>query len=595
MIGRPVRILGGLLLAAAVITLAGEPPADAADKKTDNKPSARKKTDSTKRAAGTLAADAKLNATQLAAHIDKLIAKKLTDEKIAASALCTDEEFLRRATLDLTGKVPTREQAVAFLDSKETDRRAKLIDDLLASKGFGTFQADVWQASLLPRDSDNRRLMQWYPNLTTWLEKQFNDNPGWDKTVKEFITATGEVDKVGPVIYWLANNTPDKMTDSVTRTFMGIQLQCAQCHNHPFTDYKQNDYWHTAAFFLKVGPEGNPKAAAKNKTSITLSEKARPNRKKLANPDAKVLPPKFLKVATAPAVKAGEPLRPVFADWMASKDNPYFSKAMVNRVWGHFLGRGLVAPIDDMHDANPPSHPELMIDLAGQFTANDFDVKYLIRAICNSQTYQRSSKVKGNNDDAGPELFARAAIRPLTPGQLWDSLQMLTAGGQGKGGKQRPLDAKRGGGGPRQQFIASYGIEDGADPTEYQAGIPQVLRQMNAAQLNNSAMVTKLTRESKTDAEVIEKLYLTVLSRRPTTEDVERFNKYAKKSTETRDKKMASLLWALMNSSEFALNRLAKAKTQGFRTPLARTTYPNQDKYPPCCTTTPSACPAATP
>src|SRR5262249_54165012 len=172
----------------------------------------------------------------------------------------------------------------------------------------------------------------------------------------------------------------------------------------------------------------------------------------------------------------------------------------------------------------------------------------LFRAICNSKTYQRSSKVKGNNADAGPELFARAAIRPLTPGQLWDSIQTLSVAENKKGNKQRPAEGKRPANNPRQQFIASYGIEDGADPTEYQAGIPQVLRLMNAVQFNGSGLVNKLTKESKNDVEVVEKLYLTVLSRRPTTEDLERFNKYAKKSAETRDKKMAGLLWALMNS-----------------------------------------------
>jgi len=550
-----LRIFGGLALAAAMIVLAGEPDADAADKKAEQKPSVnKKKADATRQGgrSGTLAPDAKLTHLQLAAHVDKLILEKLKEEKVDASALSSDEEFVRRIHLDLTGKIPSAAEATAFLDSKDSKKREKLIDELLASKDFGKYLADVWQASLLPRDSDNRRMLQYYPRLTEWLEKQFNDNPGWDKTVKEFMTVTGEVDKPSPAVYWVAHNTPDKMTDNVTRMFMGIQLQCAQCHNHPFTDFKQNDYWHTAAFFMKVGPEGNAKAAAKNKTTINVSEKAGKGRRKLANPDAKILPPKFLLEKGEVSVKAADPLRPLFADWMTSKKNPYFGKAMVNRTWGHFMGRGLVHPVDDMHDGNPASHPDLLADLSAQFTANNFDVKYLVRAICNSQAYQRSSKTKGNNGDAGPELYSRAAIRPLTPGQLWDSLQTFVARGNTK---QAARDKQRGVGNARQQFIASYGIEDGFDPTEYQAGIPQVLRLMNAAQLNNTPLITTLCKENKDDAVVVEKLYLTLLARRPTKADRERYERYAKKSSETREKKLAGLLWALMNSSEFALNR----------------------------------------
>jgi len=556
------RILGGLtLLAVAVALVVGNRGADAVAqdaRKKDEKQPYGKKADPSKqpvRVTGTLAADAKLDALKLAAHVDKLVGKKLNEEKVEPSAVCTDAEFLRRAYLDLTGKIPTAEKARAFLDSKDARKREKLIDELLSSNDFGTFQADVWQAQLLPRDSDNVRLRQWYPNLTTWLEKQFNDNPGWDRTVKDFLTASGAVEKNGPVIYWLAQNTPDKMTDSVTRMFMGIQLQCAQCHNHPFTDYKQNDYWHTAAFFMKVGPDGNPKKAAKDGNTISVGETGKV-RRKLANPDAKVLPPKFFQDRTEPAIEKNGALRPVFANWVTAKTNPFFAKAMANRTWGSLLGRGLVAPVDDMHDGNPPSHPELLADLSSQFVANGFDVKYLYRAICNSQTYQRSSKAYKSNADAGPELFARAAVRPLTPGQMWDSLHLFVGTDRTKGkGPKQGANVKGFGNNPRLQFILSYGIEDGADPTEYQAGIPQVLRLMNAGQMNNTPVLAALLRSSKSDREIVEALYLTVLSRRPTAEDQERFDRHVRRSAAPRERKFADLLWALMNSSEFALNR----------------------------------------
>ena len=265
------RILGGAMLAAFVAILAATPSSALGQKKKLKKaPAQESKADPTKKAdpkkpapTARVTSGAKMTAEQLARHIDSAIAAGLKAEKTDASPICSDEEFVRRVYLDLAGKIPTAEQALAFLDDREPTKRAKLIDDLLESKDFGKRQSDIWAALLLPVNSDNRRLVQYYPHLKKWLEEQFNENAPWDKMVKELMTVTGDVNKTGPAIYWIANTTPDKMTDNVTRMFMGIQLQCAQCHNHPFTDYKQTEYWETAAFFMKVGPEGNPKAAAK--------------------------------------------------------------------------------------------------------------------------------------------------------------------------------------------------------------------------------------------------------------------------------------------------------------------------------------------
>ena len=206
-----------------------------------------------------------------------------------------------------------------------------------------------------------------------------------------------------------------------------------------------------------------------------------------------------------------------------------------------------------MHDGNVNSHPDLLADLTKQFVANNFDVKHLLRAICNSQTYQRSSKPTANNADAGPELFARMAIKPLTPSQTFDSLAQLM-GGPGDQPKGRKKAGGKFGGTPRDAFITFFGIEDGADPTEYQAGIPQVLRLMNSAQYNRTSLLASLLRSGKNKAEITEKLYLTVLSRRPTSEETLRITNYMQKQSSEREA-FAGVLWALMNTSEFALNR----------------------------------------
>jgi hypothetical protein len=504
-------------------------------------------------AAAALPADRKLPAEQLARHIDRLINRKLAQEKVTASPRCSDEEFLRRVHLDITGKVPSGDAAIAFLDSKEPDKRARLIDELLAGKDYGRHFADVWQALLLPRSSDSRFLMRWYPNLTTWLQQQFNEGASWDKIARGVLTASGAVDKQGPAVYWLANGTPDRATDNVTRLFLGVQLQCAQCHNHPFTDFKQDEYWHLAAFFLKVGPDGNVRRAVRNGGTITISERPRPARRRGLPDSAKVLPPKFLQGEKA-QVKPGEPLRPVLADWMTSPKNPYFARAMVNRTWALFFGRGIVNPVDDMHDGNLPSHPELLADLSRQFVAGGFDVKHLVRAITLSQTYQRGSKPKGNNADAGPELYARMAVRPLTPGQLYDSLTQLVGAPANRPAGRR-AGAARFGFNPREAFVTFFSAEDGADPTEYQDGIPQVLRLMNGPQLNNARLLGPILRDSKGQGELIEKLYLTVLARRPRSEEVARIDTFLARNKDNRRQALAGVLWALMNSSEFRVNR----------------------------------------
>lgn len=551
------RIPGGLALVIAISTLAGDPSAVLAQKKNKkNKPAAAPlvAADPTKRPAPAPAVPPgqRLSADGLARHIDTMISKRLAEDKITPSPRCSDEEFVRRVYLDLTGKVPTAEQTVRFLDGKESNKRSLLIDELLAGKEYGRHQADLWQALLLPRNSDNRRLMQWYRHLVTWMEERFNSNTPWNNTVKELLTASGPVEQTGPVIYWLANATADKVTDNVSRMFLGLQLECAQCHNHPFTDFKQNDYWGMAAFFTKVSPDGNAKGAAKKGGSVGIAERARvPNKRRLPD-SAKLVPAKFLQ-GEQPTIKANEPARPVLADWLTTANNPYFARAMANRAWYQLFGRGFVMPVDDMHEANAASHPELLADLGKQFAANGFDLKYLFRAICNSETYQRSSKLHGNNRDAGPELFARMALKPLSPEQMFDSLQVvLGAERRDPAGRNRPARLAPN---AREAFVTFFLNDDGGDPTEYQTGIPQVLRLMNSPQMNNAAALAGLVRASKDSGEALEKLYLTVLARRPTAEEATRVAEYLRKNSGEPRTALAGVLWALVNSSEFALNR----------------------------------------
>lgn len=493
---------------------------------------------------------ARLDVKGLSRAIDQLIEQRLKSDGVTPSPRSSDAEFLRRAYLDITGKIPTNTKAQEFLDSNDPTKRSKLIDELLASSDYGRHQADIWQALMLPKNSDNRRLQS--EPLVSWLEKKFNANTPWNQLVSELVTAEGAQNENGAVTYFVANGTVDKVTDNVARLFLGVRLECAQCHNHPFTEWKQDEYWHMAAFFMKV-QSGNVNKAAKTGNSPTVMEAAAPRRGKNALPEsAKMLPPKFL-LGEQPKVDTSKPYRPVLASWMTSASNPFFARAIVNRTWAQYFGRGLVNPVDDMHEGNPSSHPELLQELTRQLVANDFDLKYLVRAICNSEAYQRSSKPYGNNKDAGPELFSHMAVKVLSPEQMFDSFALVMGSETQGAGKNRP--ANRGGPNtPRAAFIAFFNLDDN-NPLEYQAGIPQTLRLMNAPQINQAARNHSLIRDAKDPKSTLEQIYLTTLARRPTEAEMTRLLAYIEQNKSETKAAYGDIFWAIMNSSEFSMNR----------------------------------------
>ena len=490
-------------------------------------------------------------AVAVAKMIDEAIAKKLAESKVAPSPIATDEEFLRRVYLDLTGVIPTTDKARAFLESKETDKRAKLIDELLESPNFGRHLADMWQAKLLPRGSDNRFVLR--EPFITWLEKEFNKNTPWNELVANLVSASGTVEENPAVTWFLANRSVDKLTDATAQNFLGVQLQCAQCHNHPFTDWKQTEYWGMAEFYSKVKadrPQNGNKGG--DNTKIGVAEGNQRSRQKDFFPEAaKTMPAKFLG-GVEPKLGNNEQYRPVLAKWMTDEKNPYFSKAIVNRTWAQLFGTAFVNPIDDMHDGNLPSHPELLELLARNFNGNGFDLKNLYRSICNSQTYQRTSK-PANGNHADDQLFSHMMVKVLSPEQLYDSLATIT-GGEKAGPKVKGAEnPKRGPVGPRDQFVQFFlaGAE-ASNATEYEAGIPQALRLMNSKVVNNPNLIRQFAPAGEKPEVVIEKIYLAALSRKPTEAEVKRLNEYVTKAA-TKPEAYADILWVVMNSSEFTM------------------------------------------
>ncbi|OAI55165.1 hypothetical protein AYO44_00170 [Planctomycetaceae bacterium SCGC AG-212-F19] len=519
------------------------------------------------------------NHGDVAKAIDADIDRKLDAAKIMASPTADDAEFLRRVYLDLTGKIPSYEQSRAFLDSKDPYKRTKLIDEILASDAFGEHLAGFWTDLLIKRDFDNNK------NLKTeafhkWLAEKFNKGEPWNKIVHEMMTAEGK-ETENPAVFFLLtnqdNNQPaaSKLVGATGNLFMGIQIQCAECHVHPFTSkWKPSDFWGMAAFFghTRFEREGADKkgkggiAIAKEVDSAKEMKKDKkdksppiPTGAVIAIPDptnAKktvgTAKAKFFEGAEPKLAEKG-PYRPAVADWVTSSKNHYFAPAMVNRTWAMLFARGFVNPLDDMKDDNPASHPAALKLLAAEFNKSGYDVKHLIRCMLNTQAYQRSSRPMPQNKD-DETLFSHMPVKVLTSDQLLDSIQVATRANLPKGGGGGGGKGKNAGGAPGLHGFFDVN-EYGDDPRDYAYGIPHILKMMNT-NVTNSAYeaATRIVKSNGSNkAKTIDDIYLTVLSRKPSPDENKRMQQFVAKQGEARG--YGSVFWALLNSAEFVCNR----------------------------------------
>jgi hypothetical protein len=519
----------------------------------------------------------------VAAEIDKIINAKLAEEKIPASPICDDAEFIRRASLDIRGRVPSMERTVGFLNDKDPNKRTKLIDEFLADSEYGEHFAIIWYHRIVKPDDDNRLLIAGN-KLQDWLEDSFNQNRGWNKIAFELLTASGDRDENPPVTFFLAHvndnknhyePAPNKLTTASSRMFFGVKLECCECHNHPYNTMKQTDYWGVAAFFGNTHAEHSSKKDAKagitatvheGKASVTGGGKKAKDKEVVTShaafgsieiPDSKgkTVRAKFLN-AEMPSFNAGQALRPVLAKWLTSEQNPFFARALVNKMWANFFGRGIINPVDDMSDEDKATHPEVLKLLADEFVASGFDLKHLIRCICLSETYQRSSQALPSNKD-DDDLYSHMKPKVLSADMLFDSLAVVLGRpvGGDEGGKAK--GQKKYGGGPRAAFRKFFHAEADDDVgvvEEYTHGIPQALKLLNAPGINNTNVtVSRIRKSADGQNKVIECIYLTVLSRVPTEAEVKKLKEYAAQESNAY-KAYNDMMWALLNSAEFMFN-----------------------------------------
>jgi hypothetical protein len=502
----------------------------------------------------------------LARTIDRHIDSGLKARNAAAAPLAGDHEFVRRVYLDLAGRIPRVSEVRAFVADRRLDKRRRLVEKLLGGANYVNHFTTTWRNLLLPQT--NNQQVQFLANqVEPWARQRVRDNVPYDRMVRELLTTQvgfnrgmgRAIPAVGPantglLAFYQANEMKaDNLAATTSRLFLGVKLECAQCHDHPFAKWTRKQFWEYTAFFAGIRPL-NPQAGVFGG----------------ANDDPKVhevtLPSSSKKVqarfldGSEPAWQANSFSRVVLAEWVTRPDNPFFARAAANRMWEHFFGIGLVDPVDDMRDENPASHPELLDDLAKGLVANRFDLQFLIRAITASRTYQRTSRVTHHSQEDEPRLFARMPLKGLTPEQVFDSLATAVGyrgdfTGQQFGFRFNPNT-------PRGEILTKF-----ANPvdrrTEWQTSILQALALMNGRFVSDA---TSLQR-SETLAAVVDSpfmetrqkldtLYLSALSRPMRGSEAARLIPYVQEGGPSRssNKALADVFWVLLNSSEFILN-----------------------------------------
>jgi hypothetical protein len=482
-------------------------------------------------------------------YVDALVNAKLKKLHVLPSELCDDETFLRRVHLDIVGQLPTPEEHAAFLASTDPKKREQLVDQLLGRKEFVEMWVMRFAELLKIRSVDNVVSYKSAVLYYNWLQKQLEDDVPIDKVVRALLAADGGTFKNPATNYYQVETDTLKLAENTAQVFMGMRIQCAQCHNHPFDRWTMNDYYGFASFFTQVGR----KPGEDQRELIVFNSGGGEVNQPVAK---KPIPPKFLG-GEAPNV-SGKDRRQVLADWLASPQNPYFARNLSNVIWQHFLGVGIIDPVDDVRISNPASNPELLDELARKFTEYNFDFKKLVRDICLSRTYQLSTRPNSTNA-TDTRNFAKATIRRTRAEVLLDCISQVTEAKEKFRGL--PLGARAvqiADGATTNYFLRTFGRASRETvcscEVKMEPNLSQALHLLNgkttAEKVEAGGVVKRLLDQKKTPEQVIEALYVRCLTRMPTPEEI------AGVTAQLKDEKDPSavlndLFWALLNSQEF--------------------------------------------
>jgi hypothetical protein len=502
--------------------------------------------------------------------IDRLVFANLKEIGVPPSPVCDDSTFLRRVSLDIAGRLPTSKETAEFLASKDPNKRDVVIDRLLDSPDYADYFANKWTALLKNQREDKADITANFA-FHSWVRDGMLANKPYDEMVRQILAATGTIVENPAVAWYKRVKEPNKQLEDVAQLFLGVRMQCAQCHHHPFERWSQHDYYAFAAYFSRVGRK--PTAIAGEDLIFHERGVAEYENKKT-----------LLKVK--PAALGQEPIeilpdddpRLALADWMSEPSNPFFAKALVNRYWKHFFKRGLVEPEDDIRDTNPATNPELLDALAKHFVDSGFDLKEVVRTITRSHTYQLNS-IPNEHNAVDKQNFSHFYPKRMQAEVLLDAVDLL-AGTQTSFANLPPgtraISLPDNSYNAASPFLKVFGRPDGASVCECErvqtSSLAQSLHLMNSsdvkgklsASTGRAAELAKVS-EGKTDADAIQEIYLAAFSRQPTAEEVsiaEEFVQQPRKGSDGKDlaaavakrQRYEDLIWAIMNTKEFLYN-----------------------------------------
>lgn len=497
--------------------------------------------------------------------VDELVFKKLKELGLPPSPVCDDATFLRRVSVDIAGRTPTAAEAEAFLANPDPDKRNKLIESLLASGDYADHFATKWNAVLR-----NKKRTEAYTRGTyvfhSWIRDNLYANTPWDEIVRQILTASGEMGQNPPVTWYREVKDIHEQVQDTAQLFLGLRIKCAQCHHHPFEKWSQQDYYGLAGFFTQIGRK---KGQYPNEDRI-YATRAMPG---AVNPKTQQRVDPAGLGSSPSKVSAEADAREALATWVTGKDNPFFTRALVNRYWKHFLSRGLVEPEDDMRVTNPPTNPALLDALADHFQASGYDLKELVRTICRSQVYQLSSEPNAYNAN-DKQNYSRYYPKRLEAEVLLDAVDRVTGtptdfNGLPQGTRAIQLPDP----GVNSYFLTVFGRPEGSSACECErsgeANLAQSLHLLNSAEIQNKLssgngrVATLVADKGHPLSEKIREVYLYAYAREPKPDETAVAMKHIDKSTAGKDNAarpaaersaLEDVLWALINTKEFLFN-----------------------------------------